>query len=262
MENIKLSGSTIGINQSTNQSTNQPPLLEYENVPVTTKKARGRPKKNTNDFTNKNTDDFTKNVDDFTKNVDDNFTKKNTVDFTKKNVDDNFTKKNTDDPVEDDEMKKTKLIRKITQYKNLFIDETKGISINNLEKLSQEKLEIKLKKIQSIVESRKSQSSTRGIFLVGLNTIEQCDSYIGLQLQGLTNCASKSEDILLTVDEISIKYFDTMMQTDPIIRLCIGLGHLVLAVDTANRQKSQFKNIKTQSNDNDLSTIPEEYKTL
>ena len=248
MENIQLNGSEIG----TKQNNNVPPPLEFENMmnDIVVKKKRGRPKKDDTHLTKKD---------------DEHLTKKDDKHLTKK--DDSLNDNDyIDQPseTEDDELKKTKLIRKITQYKNLFPDETKGISINNLEKLSQDKLDIKLKKIQSLVESRRSQGSTRGLFLVGLSTIESCDSYLGLQLNGLTNCASKSEELLQTVDEVSIKYFDTMMQTDPILRLCIGLGHLVIAVDSANRKKNvQYKNIKTSGSSKDTTfTIPEEYSTL
>jgi hypothetical protein len=108
---------------------------------------------------------------------------------------------------------------------------------SNLDNLDEEQLNDKLKQVQQAVESRKSVNSSRAVFLVGLSSLEKVDYMAGLKLQGLTNCAAQSEELMLTVDEVAIKYFDHMVSSDPIIRLCIGLGHLALAVDSANRAK-------------------------
>lgn len=141
------------------------------------------------------------------------------------------------------EMNRVKAIRKITQYKNLFSDDLKGIRLNNLDDLDEEQLNDKLKQVQTIVESRRSFNSTRSMFLVGLGAMEKCDYMVGLKLQGLTNCAANSPELMLTVDEVSIKYFDRMVATDPLLRLFMGLGHLAIAVDGANRARDSQERV-------------------
>ena len=53
---------------------------------------------------------------------------------------------------------------------------------------------------------------------------------------GLANVAASSEDLLLTVDECSIRY-EKAIEIDPLARLAIGVAQLALAVDSHNKRQ-------------------------
>ena len=57
---------------------------------------------------------------------------------------------------------------------------------------------------------------------------------LGLELQGLAGFASRSEDLMQTVDEVGVKYGD-QLYVDPLIRLSMGMMQLAMAVDAHNR---------------------------
>ena len=131
-----------------------------------------------------------------------------------------------------------KNIRKIQQYRSLFPQEVECIrGLSSLEKKTDAEIDDLLHDVQQAVESRRSATATRSMFLAGLTVGESSGYMFGLQLQGLTNVAANSPELMKTVDECGIKYMDRFAATDPVLRLCIGLGHLVVAVDANNRAK-------------------------
>ena len=59
---------------------------------------------------------------------------------------------------------------------------------------------------------------------------------LGLELQGLAGFASRSEDLMQTVDEVGVKYmYGDQLYVDPLIRLSMGMMQLATAVDAHNR---------------------------
>ena len=148
-----------------------------------------------------------------------------------------------------DSSTRLKNVRKITQYKALFPSEVEGIrGLSSLGNKTDAEIDEILRDVQSAVESRRSSNATRSMFLAGLTVGESSGYMFGLQLQGLTNVAANSPELMKTVDECGIKYMDRFAATDPVLRLCIGLGHLVVAVDANNRAKNNAPVMQNNTN--------------
>ena len=93
----------------------------------------------------------------------------------------------------------------------------------------------KAKDVEYVVATRRSSKAIRGLFLGGLASTELiAGPLLGLELQGLAGFASRSEDLMITVDEVGVKYGD-QLYVDPVIRLSMGMMQLAMAVDAHNR---------------------------
>jgi hypothetical protein len=93
-----------------------------------------------------------------------------------------------------------------------------------------------LEEVQFLVETRRSTAQARGLFLAGLTMGEAAGPYVGLKLQGLTQVARQSNDLLTTVDECALRY-EAVVRVDPLARLAMCVGQLALAVDAGNRAR-------------------------
>jgi hypothetical protein len=95
-------------------------------------------------------------------------------------------------------------------------------------------LEILLENIEFCVSVLQSGKQSRIIFLTSLAIWESLGKKVlKLQLDGLTNIASQSPELMETVDECSIKYSDEKA-IDPIYCLAMHVGQLSLAIHTKN----------------------------
>ena len=136
-------------------------------------------------------------------------------------------------PAEKDEARMLK--RRIGKYKSLFPQETIDFEISALDGLDIESLRDKAADVQYVVATRRSSKAIRGLFLGGLASTELiAGPVLGLELQGLAGFASRSEDLMQTVDEVGVKYGD-QLYVDPVIRLSMGMMQLCMAVDAHNR---------------------------
>ena len=136
-------------------------------------------------------------------------------------------------PAEKDEARVLK--RRIGKYKSLFPQETVDFDQGTLDSLSIDDLRDKAKDVEYVVATRRSSKAIRGLFLGGLASTELvAGPILGLELQGLAGFASRSEDLMQTVDEVGVKYGD-QLYVDPLIRLSTGLMQLCMAVDSFNR---------------------------
>ena len=136
-------------------------------------------------------------------------------------------------PQEKDEARVLK--RRIGKYKSLFPQETIDFEISALDGLDIESLRDKAADVQYVVATRRSSKAIRGLFLGGLASTELiAGPVLGLELQGLAGFASRSEDLMQTVDEVGVKYGD-QLYVDPLIRLSMGMMQLCMAVDAHNR---------------------------
>jgi hypothetical protein len=127
------------------------------------------------------------------------------------------------------------LQRRIGKYKSLFPQETADFNQGTLDSLSIEELRNKAKDVEYVVATRRSSKAIRGLFLGGLASTELvAGPILGLELQGLAGFASRSEDLMQTVDEVGVKYGD-QLYVDPLIRLSMGMMQLAMAVDAHNR---------------------------
>ena len=135
-------------------------------------------------------------------------------------------------PAEKDEARVLK--RRIGKYKSLFPQETVDFDLGALD-CSIESLRDHAKDVEYAVACRRSSKAIRGLFLGGLASTELiAGPVLGLELQGLAGFASRSEDLMQTVDEIGVRHGD-QLYVDPVIRLCAGLAQLCMAVDAHNR---------------------------
>ena len=137
-------------------------------------------------------------------------------------------------PQEKDEARVLK--RRIGKYKSLFPQETVDFDQGtSLDSLSIDELRDKAKDVEYVVATRRSSKAIRGLFLGGLASTELiAGPMLGLELQGLAGFASRSEDLMQTVDEVGVKYGD-QLYVDPLIRLSMGMMQLAMAVDAHNR---------------------------
>ena len=130
------------------------------------------------------------------------------------------------------------LVRRIARYKTIFPEEVSelGSELEGLIHKSPEELAALLEEVHFLVETRRSSAQARHVFLAGLTMGEAAGPFVGLKLQGLTQVASQSSDLLTTVDEISLRY-QSETRIDPVARLAMCVGQLALAVDGANRAR-------------------------
>ena len=136
-------------------------------------------------------------------------------------------------PAEKDEARVLK--RRIGKYKSLFPQETVDFDLGALDGLDIESLRDRAKDVEYVVSTRRSSKAIRGLFLGGLASTELiAGPVLGLELQGLAGFASRSEDLMITVDEVGVKYGD-QLYVDPVIRLSMGMMQLAMAVDAHNR---------------------------
>ena len=108
-------------------------------------------------------------------------------------------------PAEKDEARVLK--RRIGKYKSLFPQETADFDQGtSLDSLSIDELRDKAKDVEYVVATRRSSKAIRGLFLGGLASTELvAGPILGLELQGLAGFASRSEDLMQTVDEVGVK---------------------------------------------------------
>ena len=148
-------------------------------------------------------------------------------------------------PQEKDEARVLK--RRIGKYKSLFPQETVDFDQGALDSLSIDELRDKAKDVEYVVATRRSSKAIRGLFLGGLASTELvAGPILGLELQGLAGFASRSEDLMQTVDEVGVKYGD-QLYVDPLIRLSMGMMQLAMAVDAHNRAAKSAEVVPTST---------------
>ena len=136
-------------------------------------------------------------------------------------------------PAEKDEARVLK--RRIGKYKSLFPQETIDFDLGALDGLDIESLRDRAKDVEYVVSTRRSSKAIRGLFLGGSASTELiAGPILNLELKGLAGYASRSEDLMQTVDEIGVRHGD-QLYVDPVIRLSMGMMQLCMAVDAHNR---------------------------
>ena len=140
-------------------------------------------------------------------------------------------------PAEKDE--KRTILRRISKYKAPFGSECADLDLDPraLDTLGLSDLRDRARDTEYLVSTRRSAAAMRGMFLAGLSTGELVGPVVGLNLTGLATFASRSEELLLCVDECAIKY-DAMIAVDPAVRLAMAVCQLALAVHEHNSRES------------------------
>ena len=131
--------------------------------------------------------------------------------------------------------RRRQIIRQISSYKAMFSPHLTDIesTIKNLDTLAVFDLELLLCDVQFMVESRQSAKMARGTFLGGMTMIEGVAPALGIRLEGLSNMAAQSENLLECVDEVYLKHAPAAQ--DPLQRLGIELARMCLTLDRHNR---------------------------
>jgi len=127
------------------------------------------------------------------------------------------------------------LIRKIGRYRALFPAELTDVATTGLDSMPIEALRDLSLDVEFMVGTRRSAKAMRGVFIGGLQAVETAGPLLGLELRGLANLAASSEDLLSTVDEVSVKH-EQSLYIDPVARLALSVVQLALAVDSHNRR--------------------------
>ena len=140
-------------------------------------------------------------------------------------------------PAEKEESRAIK--RRIGKYRALFATETADLDLDprSLDALVLDDLRDRARDTEYLVSTRRSAAAMRGMFLGALSTGEFVGPIVGLNLTGLATFASRSEELLLCVDECAIKY-DTMVAVDPAVRLAMAVCQLAIAVNEHNTRES------------------------
>jgi hypothetical protein len=141
------------------------------------------------------------------------------------------------DPPPDNPHRRREIIQKIGAYKTLFPTQLIDIdaSLKGIDMLSVYELESLLGDVQFMVESRQSTKMSRGMFLGGITMLEGASPLIGLRLEGLSNMAAQSSNLLECVDETYLKYAPSIQ--DPRHRLGIEFIRMCYTLDAHNRAK-------------------------
>ena len=137
-------------------------------------------------------------------------------------------------PADRDEARVLK--RRVGKYRSLFPGETQDLDLDprSLDALSIDEIRERAKDVEYVVSTRRSSKAVRGMFLGGLASVELvAGPILGLRLENLSTFASRSEDLLMTVDECGVKYGD-QLYVDPAIRLAMAVVQLSLAVNEHN----------------------------
>jgi hypothetical protein len=129
--------------------------------------------------------------------------------------------------------KRREIIRKIIRYRTIFKAEVVDLDLENLGEKSLSELQNLLLDTEFLVSTRRAQGATRSMFLATTTILESVGPHAGFKLNGLTNVCSMNEDLLTTVDEVSVKY-EKQLMIDPIARLGLIMAQLRLAVHRHN----------------------------
>jgi hypothetical protein len=122
------------------------------------------------------------------------------------------------------------------RYRALFPTELVDVDLTDLGARPIEELRDIARDVEFLVSTRRSAKAVRGMFIGSVQLLETGGPFLGLELEGLTGVVAQSKDLLETVDEAAVKY-EGIMEVDPVARIAIQMGQLVLAIDQHNRQK-------------------------
>ena len=137
----------------------------------------------------------------------------------------------------EDKIYRRQLIVRIRKYKAAFPDIVGDIDTGEIRDLGLSELEVLAEDVEYMVSVRQSTTASRELFLAGTSIAEVIAKPFNLKLKGLNNVCQHHDKLLLTVDEIGIRYGDTM-SIGPEVRLGILLGQIALAVHQHNSSKS------------------------
>ena len=153
---------------------------------------------------------------------------------------------------EAEKQEKRGIMRRISKYRALFSVECADLDLDprSLDALLLEDLRDRARDTEYLVSTRRSAAAARGLFLGALAGGEVVGPIVGLNLTNLAMFASRSEELLLCVDECAIKY-DTTVVVDPVVRLALAVCSLAIVVNDRNcreAEKTQQDNVSGSAN--------------
>ena len=128
---------------------------------------------------------------------------------------------------------------RLGRYRNSFPLETEGFKLARkyLDRKGIAALRELADDVKHAIGCRRTGEQSRGFFLAGVNLAEMVLPMAGFEVQGLTNVISQNEDILKTVDELSIAH-DAAVFIAPEMRLAAAVAQICLALDSHNKSKA------------------------
>ena len=138
-----------------------------------------------------------------------------------------------------DRVERQTLTVRLGRYRNSFPLETEGFKLARkyLDRKGIAALRELADDVKHAIGCRRTGEQSRGFFLAGVNMAEMVLPMVGIEVQGLTNVISQNEDILKTVDELSIAH-DAAVFISPEVRLAAAVAQIVLALDSHNKSKA------------------------
>ena len=122
------------------------------------------------------------------------------------------------------------------RYRALFPTELVDVDLSDLGARPLEELRDLARDVEFLVSTRRSAKAVRSMFIGGVQVLETGGPFFGLKLEGLTGVVAQSKDLLETVDEAAVRH-EACCEVDPVARIAIQMGQLILAIDSHNRQK-------------------------
>lgn len=155
-----------------------------------------------------------------------------------------------------------KLRLSIMRYKQLFPNHLilygDRLTLENLEKLTQDQLQRFLDEVKITVGSRNSASMITTSYMSAMGLAETLGPKLNMKLQGLQASLMNNQMIMETLTEISLEY-ESLAYINPIQRLAIQTGQHILFLhqqNKANEQKEIFLKENTKKE------IVEEFKDI
>ena len=147
----------------------------------------------------------------------------------------------------EEQIERRKLLRKIHRYSSLFKNEVKDMPLSDAPTLPLTQLRVLSEDVEFMVATRKSSQASRTLFLSGCTVAETISKPFGLKLTGLTNVCAANEELLSTIDELSVKYESNVMVTVE-QRLMLQMGQLCIAIHRHNSSTESVAETRLHSN--------------
>ena len=135
-------------------------------------------------------------------------------------------------PAELDERRQ--LLRKLSRYQTMFKAEVQGLPLSDASSMTLYNLRNLAEDAEFMVATRKCAQASRSLFLSSCTIAEAVSKPIGIKLNGLTNVCAGNEELLSTIDELSIKYESTVMISVE-QRFLMQMGQLCIAIHSHNK---------------------------
>ena len=149
------------------------------------------------------------------------------------------------------------LLRKLSRYQTMFKAEVQGLPLSDASTMTLHNLRNLTEDAEFMVATRKCAQASRSLFLSPCTIAEAVSKPIGIKLNGLTNVCAGNEELLSTIDELSIKYESTVMISVE-QRFLMQMGQLCIAIHSHNKSLDAREAANLNSDKSEISPITSE----